>query len=104
MLGTLRMTVDEAIDAYRSNFMFERTKEPKKPRMERASRLFGKLRSSSKAEAAETATGTGTGEAPLFDQDAFRKQLARIALRAGQKSNARGASTTSKTVITATRT
>ncbi len=94
--------MDEAIDAYRSNFMFEPTKEPKTPRIGRASRLFGKLRPSSKVDAVETATGTGP--APLFDQEAFRNHLAQMALRAEENRKARGAFMTGKTMITATRT
>jgi len=101
MLGTLRMTVDEAIDAYRSNFMFEPTKKPETPRMGRASRLFGKFKN---ADAAETATGTGPGPAPLFDQDAFRKHVAQMALRAEENRKARAVPIPCKTVITATRT
>lgn len=88
------MTVDEAIDSYRSHFMF---KAPKRPR---ASTFFDKLKPFTKFHGAKTAIASET--VPLFDEAAFKLHLIQI-IRARQSGIKRDPSTC-KTVITTSQT
>jgi hypothetical protein len=92
MLGTLKMGVDEAIESYRSNFMFEETKEPKESRMKKALGLRGRPSSQSSAVRA----------AQLFDGEAFEQHITRIIQ--ARRDNTRQTSTACHTVITSSRT